>query len=231
LLSSGNPARRGPTCRAVQWRPGAPARRDQGPSEQRRRRHRQLDRVGRPHGLSGIISNTVATIQAAINAARAAAHHGKGRWRWPGAILHGLPSHVIQGNFGDKGDYGNALLDNMVGDQKRAEIAGGALLNGIVRGLKKGERTLKNVMAGLKDYIQTKTDKLNEILTDQSSFVQSFRDAFSESIFSAQFTDAEGNNTAPTLASMRQFAEQQQANAHALAATSSRCCRGGCRGT
>jgi hypothetical protein len=111
-------------------------------------------------------------------------------------------------------------LPRLHGRSRRARraVAGSELLNGIVRGLKKGERDLHHVMQGLQDYIQAKTDKLNAILSDRSSFVQSFRDSFSESIFSAQNTDAEGNDVAPTLASMKAFAAKQQANAHALSA-------------
>jgi uncharacterized protein YnzC (UPF0291/DUF896 family) len=168
-------------------------------------------------GLSGIISNTVATIQAAIDAAHAAASHGGGKGGGRGRGT-GLPGNVIQGNFGGKGGYGQSLLDSMGGSGKKAaQIAGNSLLVGIVRGIKKGERDLHHVMQGLQSYIQTKTDKLNEILSDRDSFVQSFRDSFSESIFSAQNTDAEGNDIAPTIASMKAFASKQQANAHALA--------------
>ena len=99
---------------------------------------------------------------------------------------------------------------------RQLEDGGNGLIVSIARGMKKGERTLKNVMGGLQDYIQAKTDKLNEILTDRSSFVSSFRDAFSESIFSAQFSDADGNAVPPTLARMMEFAKKQQANAKAL---------------
>jgi uncharacterized protein YnzC (UPF0291/DUF896 family) len=169
-------------------------------------------------GLSGIISNTVATIQAAIDAAHAAASHGGGKGGGGRGRGTGLPGNVIQGNFGGKGGYGQSLLDSMGGSGKKAaQIAGNSLLVGIVRGIKKGERDLHHVMQGLQEYIQTKTDKLNEILSDRDSFVQSFRDSFSESIFSAQNTDAEGNDIAPTIASMKAFASKQQANAHALA--------------
>lgn len=170
-------------------------------------------------GLGSLIGNVVGQVNAAIAAAQAAAaHHGGGGGKGGGSkrTSGGGAPNVIQGNFGGKGDYAQGLLDSYTGAGRKAEVAGSALLDGIVKGLKKGDRTLKNVMGGLQDYIQTRTDKLNEILGDRDSFVQTFRDAFSESIFSAQFSDADGNAVPPTLAKMLDFAKQQQANAKAL---------------
>lgn len=126
--------------------------------------------------------------------------------------------NVIHGNFGldgTKGSYADALL----GQNDRAlQQAGNGLIVSITKGLKKGERTLKNVLAGIQDYLAKKTEALKDLLDQRSSFVDSFRSSFSENLFGAQFTDAEGNALAPTVDRMLQFAQQQNSNANSLAA-------------
>lgn len=112
-------------------------------------------------------------------------------------------------------DYRKNIANAVSG--KIFTIPGNNLIEVITAHLKKSQRTLKNVLDGLQSYIQTKTDKLNEILSDRNSFVEGFRDSFSQSIFSAQFTDAEGNQVPPTLQKMMEFAQQQRSNAKALA--------------
>jgi hypothetical protein len=52
-------------------------------------------------------------------------------------------------------------------DPRTAEMAGNALLQGIVKGIKKGQRDLKHVMDGLRSYIKSKNDSLQALLRGQ----------------------------------------------------------------
>lgn len=122
-------------------------------------------------------------------------------------------------HIGQAGGSGGDINSGMPRTANRGGLSGGAegLLAGIVKSIKNGKGELARVLDQVNAVVKSRMDKLKGLMDLRKQFADGFRN-FTQSLFSADFTDSETGASTATVTNILDYQRKELAKAQKLAA-------------